>query len=67
MASMHQARSWCCLAPTNRAELRLFGCGEPVPHPFQCVPEKHLARQGVFGSLCGLKTVFGVVLAQLNL
>jgi hypothetical protein len=30
------------------------------------MPEKHLARQGVFGSLCGLETVLGVVLAQLD-
>jgi hypothetical protein len=27
------------------------------------MPEKHLARQGVFGLLCGEETVLGVVLA----
>ena len=31
------------------------------------MPEKHLARQGIFGFLCGLETVLGVVLAQLDL
>jgi hypothetical protein len=32
-----------------------------------CIPEKHLARQRIFGFLCGLETVLGVVLAQLDL
>jgi hypothetical protein len=31
------------------------------------MPEKHLARQGVFGLLCGVETVLGVVLAHLYL
>jgi hypothetical protein len=66
MASMYKARSRCCLASTNCTELRLLGCCEPVLHPLQRTPEEHLARQGVFGFLCGLKTVLSVVLAQLD-
>jgi hypothetical protein len=66
-SSMYPARSRCCLASTNGTELRLLGCCKPVPHPLQCMPEKHLARQGVFGLLCGVETVLGVVLAQLYL
>jgi hypothetical protein len=30
------------------------------------MPEKHLARHGVFGFFCGLKTILGAVLAQLD-
>jgi hypothetical protein len=66
MASMYQARSWRCLAPASATQLRLLGCCKPVPHPLQRVPEKHLARQGVFGFFCGSETVLGVVLAQLD-
>ena len=65
--SVYQARSRCCLASTNGTELRVLGCCKPVPHPLQRMPEKHLARQGIFGFLCGLETVLGVVLAQLDL
>jgi hypothetical protein len=64
---MYQARSRYCLASTYGTELRLLGCCKPVPHPLQRMPEKHLARQGIFGFLCGLQTVRGVVLAQLDL
>src|SRR6516162_4267278 len=66
-SSVYQARSRCCLAPTNGTEIRLLGCCKPVPQPLQRMPEKHLARQGIFGFLCGLETVLGVVLAQLDL
>jgi hypothetical protein len=31
------------------------------------MPEEHLAGQGIFGLLCGLETVLGVVLAELDL
>jgi len=64
---MYQARPRCCLASANRTQFRLFGRCKAVPHPLQRMPEKHLARQGVLRSLCGLKTVLGVVLAQLDL
>ena len=64
---MYQARSRGCFASTNGTQLRLLGCCMPVPHPLQRMPEKHLARQGVFGLLCGLEAVLGVVLAQLDL
>src|SRR6516165_10213993 len=57
----------CCLASTNSTQLRLLGCCKAVPQPLQRMPEKHLARQGVFGFLCGLETVPGVVLAQRDL
>jgi hypothetical protein len=67
MASMYQARSRRCLAPASATQLRLLGRCEPVPHPLQRLPQKHLSRPGVFRLLCGLKTVFGVVLVQLNL
>ncbi len=60
---MYQARPRCCLTSANRTQLRLLGCCKAAPHPLQRMPEKHLARQGVFGSLCGLQTVLGVVLA----
>jgi hypothetical protein len=66
-SSMYPARSRCCLASTNGTELRLLGCCKPVPHPLQCMPEKHLAGQGVFGVLRSVETVLGVVLAQLYL
>jgi hypothetical protein len=65
--SVYQARSRCCLASTNGTKLRLLRCCKPVPHPLQRMPQKHLARQGIFGFLCGLETVLGVVLAQLDL
>src|SRR5215469_1402871 len=67
VASMCQARSRCCFASTNSTQLRLLGCCKPIPQPLQRMPEKHLARQGVFGFLCGLETVPGVVLAQSDL
>jgi hypothetical protein len=60
---MYQARPRCCLASANRTQFRLLGCCKAGLHPLQRMPEKHLARPGVFGSLCGLQTVFGVVLA----
>src|SRR5215469_9844369 len=65
--SVWDARPRCCLSSANRTQFRLFGRCKAVPHPLQRMPEKHLARQGIFRSLCGLKTVLGVVLAQLDL
>ena len=67
MASMYQARSRRCLASTNTTQLRLLGRCKPVAQPLQRIPKKQLARQGIFGFLCGLETVLGVVLAQLDL
>jgi hypothetical protein len=67
MASMNQGRSRRCLAPASATQLRLLGCCKPVPHPIQRLPQKHLSRPGVVRLLCSLKTVLGMVLAQLNL
>jgi hypothetical protein len=52
---MYQARSRYCLASTYGTELRLLGCCKPVPHPLQRMPEKHLARQGIFGFLAACR------------
>jgi hypothetical protein len=50
---------------TSRSEISASDCGRAALPALS--PEKHLARQGVFGFLCGLETVLGVVLTQLDL